>query len=427
MGLRGCINAPGLPLQVLLNDNPAWQGSPVAVTRDERPQSPILALNRAARGKGLAVGMKYASALSLVPGLRARAVAQDRIIAARERIVRVLSGFTPDIEPCAFDTDAFWVSVDGLRSLFASESRWIEIVRGALAAEGFRVNIVVGFTRFGTYAIARSRLRSLVFTSPGEENALMSRSSIDTLPLPPRTKSTLRKLEIRTVQQFVALPPGETVRRFGKEAGLLRTAIVSDDPMPIQPVALSEPVPCRRRLDAPLTDLALIMQHVDELLAIEVRDAEAQKSVISVLTLVLRTEEGEVTTDVIRPASPTLKTPLLRRLVQLRLSARQLSSGVADIEIQSERTRPSQRQEELFVAKGRDLQAGGRAFAAIRARFGNESVTCARIRDSHLPERSFTWVPLARPVLPAHPEAGSPEHPTAVRRISFRPERIPPG
>ena len=428
MAHRGCISIDRLPLQILLKDNPAWAGMPVAVTKEEKPQSPLLALNLQAREKGLAVGMRYASALSVVPSLRARAVSPERIAEARERIVALLSAFTPDIEPCPFDMDAFWVSVHGLRSLFASESLWMKRVRGALFSEGFRASVVVGFTRFGTYAIARSRSRSIVFASRQEEDALMSRSSIDILPLSQRTKSTLRRLEVRTVRQFASLPAGETVQRLGKEAGLLRQAILSDDPLPVQSIAVKETVPNGRHLDAPLVDLNLLMPHIDELLAIEARRTEMERSVISGLTLILRTEEGETTTDVIRPAIPTLRTPLLRRLIQLRLSARQFSSGVEDIEIRCARTQPSRAQEELFAVRGRDLQAGARAFAAIRARFGNQSVVCARTSDSHLPDRSFRWVSMKRPVLPVpHREAAAAESPAAVRRIFFRPAQTREG
>jgi protein ImuB len=422
MALRGCISIDCLPLQILLKENPGWEGTPVAVTKEERPQSPILALNLPARDKGLAAGMSYASALSLVPDLRARAVPRSKVEAARARIVTLVSSFTPDIELCPFDMDALWVSVDGLRSLFDSETRWIEIVRHALAEEGYEARVVLGFTRFGTYAIARSKPRSMAFASRGEECALMGRSSIDILPLSYRKRSTLRKLEIRTVQQFVSLPEGEARRRFGKETALLRRAILSDDPLPIQPLVVKETVPCGRHLDAPLADLDLLMPHVDELLAIEAGRVEKERAVISGLALILRTEDGEISTDLIRPAVPTLKTNLLRRLILLRLSARQFSSGVEDIELRSDRTIPSRGQEELFTVRARDLQAGALAFAAIRARFGNDSVSCAQLTDSHIPEGAFKWVPLLRPVLPAAAhETPAAEYPAAVRRIFFSP------
>ncbi|MFI5368917.1 MAG: hypothetical protein ACHQ1F_07870 [Spirochaetia bacterium] len=427
MALRGCISIDCLPLQILLKENHGWEGTPVAVTREEKPQSPILALNPPARDKGLAAGMSYATALSMVPDLRARAVPHSVVAAARQRIVTLISAFTPDIELCPFDTDALWVSVDGLRSLFDTETRWIEKVRRALAEEGYETRVVLGFTRFGTYAIARSKQRSMVFASRKEESALMGRSSIDVLPLSYKERSTLRKLEIRTVRQFVSLPEGEAMRRFGKEMALLRQAILSDDPLPIQPLVMKETEPCARRLDAPLVDLNLLMPYIDELLSIEAGRVERERAVISGLTLILRTEDGEISTELIRPAVPTLKTKLLRRLILLRLSARQFSSGVEDIELRSDRTNPSQGQEELFIVRARDLQAGALAFAAIRARFGNDSVSCAQLTDSHVPERSFRWVPLQRPVLPARcretPAAGCPtgEYPAAVRRIFFSP------
>jgi protein ImuB len=434
MALRGCISVDSLPLQILLKDHPSWAATPVAVTKEERPQSPILALNRAARERGLTPGMKYASALSLVPGLRAREVKPDRLERARELIVRTLFSFTPDIEPCPFDPDAFWVSVDGLRSLFPSESRWIEMVRSALAAESFQARVVAGFTRFGTYAIARSRPRSWVASSRAEERTVMGRSSIDILPLSSGHKSLLRKLEVRTVQQFVSLPAEQIVRRFGKEAGLLLQLIVSDDPLPIPSATVKERSACRRHFDAPLADAALLLPHLDELLALETQRAEAERAVISGLALILRTEDGEITTDLIRPAVPTNRTQVFSRLVELRLSARQFSSRVEDVEISSARTRPSQVQGELFAARRRDLEAGARAFAAIRARFGNEAVTRACLSDSHLPERSFRWVPVERPVLPAQrvkapdvDHAPAAPDPAAVRRIFLRPRQIPVG
>ena len=436
MGLLACISVDGLPLQILLNANPGWAGTPVAVTRDEKPQSPILALNACAREKGLTVGMRYANALSIVPNLRARDMSADRIAEARNRIVHTISAFTPDIELCPFDDDALWASADGLRSLFGTEAQWSREVLRSLDAEGFKAAVVVGFTRFGTYAAARSRSRSTVFASREEERALVGRSPVDSLPLPQRTKSTLRRLEIRTIGHFVSLPEGEIVRRFGKDAGVLLKAILSDDPLPVQPLAIAETVPSRRHLDAPLTDLNLLMPHIDELLAVEAARAEAARSVIAGLTLILRTEDGDLTTDLIRPAAPTLMTALLGRLILLRLSARQFSSGVAEIEMHSARSSPSRTQGELFRRggdsggnPGRDLPAGARAFAAIRARFGNDAVACAELRDSWLPERSYAWVPIQGPSLPGARPAPrpAPKRLNAVRRILYMPQQGPEG
>ncbi len=428
MPLRGCVRIHCLPLQVLLADNPSWKGTPVAVTRDERPQSPILALNRPAREKGLTEGVRYASALSLVPGLRARKVPPARIQQAHDRVAKLLSSFTPDIEPCPFDQDVFWVSVEGLRSLFGNESRWILEARAALKSSGFASRIVVGFTRFGTYVLSRAGSRSTVLSSREEERALVERSPIDALPLPPKTRMILRRLEVRTIRQFVSLPPGETERRLGKEAGRLRAAMDADDPLPIQPLQVRENVPCRRRLDAPLADVALLLPHIEELLQEEAARVEAERCVIAGLVLTLHTEDGEAGSDLIRPAVPTSNTAMLMRLIQLRLADRHFRAGVERIEIRCVRARPSRKQEELFGTRGRDLAAGARAFAVIRARFGEHAVSVARPVSSHLPEQSFQWAALDRPVLPsALPASPAGNCPAAVRRIFTAPSQLAVG
>jgi protein ImuB len=431
MALRACINIDSLPLQILLRANPGWEGTPVAVTRDERPQSAILAVNAAAREKGVVPGMRYAAALSLVPALKARAVPPDSVAGARDSIMRVIGGFTPDIEPCPFDTDAAWASVEGMRTLFASDARWSLEVRAALKVQGFSAVVVVGFTRYGTWAIARSRPRSMVLATREEERGLLNASPIDILPVPERVRATLRKLEIRTIGKLAALPEGETTRRFGREVGALLRSLSSDDPLPVQPVSLVQAAASCRHLDTPLVDLELLMSPVDELLGREVQQAEASRCVVAGLTLVLRSENGEVTTELVRPSVPTLKTVVLRRLILLRLSARQLTSGVEEIELRAELVAPSRAQEELFAVKGRDLAAGARAFAALRARFGNEAVVRVELCPSWLPEKSFRFVPVEKPALPSPgPAAGPAPSPSprapAVRRIFFEPKAARP-
>ncbi len=426
MARLGCIDIPRLPLQILLRKNPGWRGMPVAVTKEEKPLSPILSLSRAARDRGLAVGMRYAEALSLVPGLRAGAVSKEKIEAARGDIVKLLSTFTPDIEPCPFDPDAIWVSVEGLRSLFASPSRWILAVRQALQAAGYKAHAVIGFSRFGTYAIARGKSRSRVLATRQAEQLEASGSSIAVLPLSVKTRSALTRLGIRTVRDFISLPDGGSIRRFGKEVAFLRQLILADRVLPIQPVAIPEDIPFSRHLEFPIVDLELLMPHIEELVASEVARADKERTVIAELTLTLRMEEGELATEVIRPATPTLTTSILRRLIHLRLSRLSFSSGIGDIEIRSARVRPSHRQEDLFDLRRRDLDSGARAFALICARFGNNSVTSARLCDSYLPERSFTWVPLQRPQAPSGSrEIEGPAR--AVRRILCAPMQMPPG
>ena len=80
---------------------------------------------------------------------------------------------------------------------------------------GFRVTVVVGFNRFETYALAKARQGLFVLKSPHNEQVAAKKVPIHCLALEPNTKDLLEKLGIHTVDQFVNLPSGGILKRFG--------------------------------------------------------------------------------------------------------------------------------------------------------------------------------------------------------------------
>jgi protein ImuB len=83
------------------------------------------------------------------------------------------------------------------------------------------------------------------------------------------------------------------------------------------------------------------------------------------------------------------------------------------------------RQGGLFsVMAARDLEAGARAVALLKARFGNDAVVRARLKDSHILEEQFAWDPIDSLGQGCVPQPdGSVRRRTAVRRILLTPER----
>ena len=78
----------------------------------------------------------------------------------------------------------------------------------------------------------------------------------------------------------------------------------------------------------------------------------------------------------------------------------------------------------------RDLRAGDRAFARLRAEFGDNAVVTACPRDGHLPEAGFVWKRLDKI---ATPRGKAPEEARAesvssrlVRRLYAYPRALPP-
>jgi protein ImuB len=74
--------------------------------------------------------------------------------------------------------------------------------------------------------------------------------------------------------------------------------------------------------------------------------------------------------------------------------------------------------------KPRDLDAAARAIARLRASFGPEAVSYASLRETHLPEAAFCFVPARELRLP-RPQTLGAELPL-VRRVYTAPRTLPP-
>ncbi|MEZ4271543.1 MAG: hypothetical protein R3C68_08965 [Myxococcota bacterium] len=95
-------------------------------------------------------------------------------------------------------------------------------------------------------------------------------------------------------------------------------------------------------------------------------------------------------------AKPTLKMEQTIELLRLRMTAMQLAASVVQINLEAEGLLGQSEQMLLQTQPRRDLEAGGRALARIRAAFGEAAVTQAVLREAHLPEYRFAWVPVAK-------------------------------
>jgi protein ImuB len=126
----------------------------------------------------------------------------------------------------------------------------------------------------------------------------------------------------------------------------------------------------------------------------------------------------------LRPAAPTLDAAQLLDLVHLRLAPMRLPSGVVAMTLTGRSVAATSEQLRLFVERPRrDPAAAARAYAGLRAEFGEDAVVVARLRDGHLPEAQFVWERLDRPV---RPRPRIVPEPPLVRRVLARPLALPP-
>ena len=424
MDRTACVDLPAFPLQLLLQDHPDWQDSPAAVVDRDHPQGVLLWVNEHARRYRVLPGMRYAAGLSLSGQLRAAEVSPQRIDRAVSQIARRLRRFTPDVEPAEDDPGSFWLDAGGLERLFPSLQDWASLIRSDLEQQNLEVSLVVGFTRFGSYALARSRRTMIVLQTPADERAASRRVPLDRLNLETKTRDTLDRLGIRTVGDFMDLPAEGVAKRFGPEALRLHRLASGTLRLPLQP---QRPLPAALRhldFDEIETSIPRLIYAIERELAPLLKTLVDRGRALTRIHLGMRFEKLPQHIEHICPAAPTLDAKQLIELIRLRLEAvRKLPDGVVAITLVADSLPATEEQLRLFEGRERrDPAAADRALARLRAELGDAAVVRARLRDAHLPEARFIWEQIAH-VQAAQPgEVGGN---VLVRRLFDKPVPLP--
>ena len=429
-GRLACVDLPAFPLQLLLRRHPDWCAHPAAVVAEDKPQGLLLWVNERARQQGVLPGLRYAAAFSLAATLRAGEVTPAESKKAIDDLTHRLMCFTPEVEPSAQEPGVFWLSGAGLQRLYASAQQWAHAVHQDLRAQGFAVNLAVGFTRFGSYAVAKAKEGIAIFRDPAEERIAAHAVPLSRLNIEPEFRDAIFKLGVKTVGDLLALPPGGLRERFGKEAHRLYRLAAGDLWTPLEPQAPEEPALQKYILDDAENDTARLLFLIKQLLHPLLAKLAKRHQALTALWFSLLIDHGDWLKEPLRPAEPTLDAMQILDLVRLRLESLKLSAGVVEIELSAETCAATSEQLRLFAEKpSRDLDAANRALARLRAEFGDESVVCAKLTDGHLPEARFTWEPLHRVKLPRNDlnNLNDLNSPVLVRRVFAKPKPLAGG
>lgn len=432
-----CVDVPALALQLVLREHPEWQADPVVVVEDDRPFAAIVWANRAAREHGVVRGMSFAQAKASSAKLHAEVVAQDTLERAIDALFERLMPFSPHIEPVLSQPGLFWLDPGGLGHLFGDHARWADAVHEALTRERYVAAVVVGQERARLFAIARARRGSLVLHDARQERQWAEQVPLERLELDPKLVRELARLGIARVGELLALPVAELRVRYGPEAARLHDFLSGKTWTPLLPRAPSEPLVVELEVEPPDDDHVRILFGLKTVLHHVVERLRAKQHGIGALEIVLQLErageQGRERRERIEAAAPTLDVVQWVDLLRLRLTNVELPARVERIAVHVESTRVHARQ--LAIEHGkkpRDLEAANRAIARLRASLGAEAVTCARLREAHLPEGGFRFEPtkeirLPRPMDdPPRAPADMPTEFPLVRRVYATPIALPP-
>jgi protein ImuB len=429
-----CADVPALALQLVLRAHPDWQGDPVVVVEDDRPFALIVWANRTARAHAIHRGMSFAQAKALSAKLHAEVVAEHEIESAIDALFDRLLPFSPGIEPVLAEPGLFWLDPSGLDTLFGDLERWAAQVHDCLTRERYVSSVVVGHRRPSAFAIARVRNGPLVMRDPAEEQRLCGRVPLDRLGIGPRLQSDLALLGITRVGELLALPAAQLRIRYGEAAAHLHDFLSGRAWAPLMPRTPAEPSVVELEVEPPDDDHNRILFGLKSVLHRSVVRLRAEHQGITALDIELQLERLGQRRERIESAAPSLDVPQLIDLLRLRLANVALPARVEHIRMRIEHTRVHPRQLSIeHGKKPRDLEAASRAIARLRASFGPQAVTCARLREAYLPEGGYRYEPIREirlPRAPATPAEWPPaELPLAelplVRRVFPTPVALP--
>jgi protein ImuB len=420
-----CVDVPVLPLQLLLRTNSTWGTCAVAVVEEDRPQALLTYVNNAARKLGVLPGQRFAAALGLARDLRAGAVSKVQVEDSVREIAERLRRASPEVEADVAHPGVFWVDASGLERIQPSLLAWGRGIAADLQEAGFEATVVVGFRRFGTYAVAKGGRGVKVFDRVEDEDAALRAVPLRRLDLDPETRDRLLALGTRTAGDFLRLPAGGLRERYGQDVYRLHQLAAGKAWAPLQPLPYEEPRERSEDLEAPDGDaerlLFLVKRLLDSLLAQLARRSE----LLAELRFWLRLDNHTEYQESLRPAAPTLDAVQILGLVRLRLETLRLKSGVVEVKLTVKGQRAAPGQIELFRISRRDPEAAHRAFARLRAEMGEDVVARAVPREGHLPSARFTWEPMeALPDRPPTPREVAPR--PLVRRVYGKPVPLPP-
>jgi protein ImuB len=378
-----CLHVRDLPLAALHRAEPDLRGRPLVTVDRDDPRAPLTAVSSEAQALGIRVGLSAAEARTIADAIVVRRPSAEVLQSAEEALLDVADSFSPRVENRG--GGLVFLEIDGLQSLFGSESHLATSLVARLRRVGLEGRSAVASTKTAAMLAARTS-EGVDVVRPSEERRRLSPLPIAVLEPPDDLVVTLERWGIRTLGQLAALPVTAVGWRFG-DVGirLWRSARGEDDgPLAVRarPQRFEESVDCGYAIDS-FEPLSFLLRAALERLSarLEIRALRAGD-----LGLSLRLEGGGRDERVVQVAAPTNEVKSLLTLVRLHFDRRPPASAIEWFRLSAlpERLRPIEL--DLFVPAGPTAQHLGLTIARLVAVAGPERVGCPIVVDSHRPE-----------------------------------------
>ena len=344
--------------------------------------------------------------------------------AAKGRLVALLQRFSPRVADVPEDARLFVLDASGLVGLYPDHRAWGQALLAAMAQEMLAARLVVGHDRFNVWLLVHLAAAEALqlMASPQDERRAVHELPLTAAPLSPPTVEVAQELGLRTLGCLLRLPQGEVAQILGPEALRLHQLHADDGRLPLGPLPVPEPCAVEAAVEPPDHDSHRLLFVCKALLPGLLSQARARRCVVAAIdiTLVqeaphtLRRRPPQRTTRRIEAGRDGRAEAPWLELMRLALEAWQLPRAVQAVALTAQLRPPQGHQLHLWPsAAARDEAHSRAAISQLRARFGDQAVTCAELLAAHRPEARFRFVPVHQLAV-LTPQAPSP---TALRPL----------
>ena len=372
----------------------------------------LVAVNEAAERAGLRQGMLLTDAMAIAPDLRTASQDAPGEAAHLRRMALWCRRYTPWVAPDG--PDGLRLDITGAAQLFGGEAALLRDLRGRFERAGFACRAAIASTPAAAWGMARHDGAALSIIPDGQERQRLSPLPVRALGIEEDKATALDRLGLKTIGQLLGVPRGQLRARFGaalctrlnQVLGIEREAQTSlaYEPVYGERLEFAEPV---GTLDGVRMAAGLLIETLARRLAADGKSARG-------FTLILYGTQGESKDVGLTLARPSHQAGHIVRLFRERLTAlegrfaKDIAFDAATLIASSvESLRPAQSRlpgEGVPAKDGRDLIA---FVDRLNARLGESAVQQFSFRESHLPERAATAVPILRKAVPAPPPAAA--------------------
>ena len=405
-----CLWLPSWPVQWRNAARPVGRARPLVVFAPVAGKDRVVACSRAARRRGVGVGMLLADSESLWPKAGAVRFEPADPLADRQKL-RELAAIGQQFSPTvAIDPgespDGLFLDATGCGFGPEGEAGFAGEVVSAVGERGYWAVAATADTVGAAWAVARhgtgrrlfaadARARVLI-VQPGDQAEALRPLPVEALRLAPRIAEVLHELNVVRVDQLLALPRDQLPSRFGTEllTGIDRALGVL--PEGLTPERTVEPLEARWSFEPPVDDSRVLMAVIEELLGKLLKEVHGQNVGFQKLLWWLRVDGHNQVCVPVELLRPTASPRDLLELIRLQMERVRVPGEVSDVTVRATAIAPLvYRQVDLFggrVGSTRDGDVSG-LIERLSSRLGNGAVLRPRLVADAQPELAYEYDP----------------------------------